>query len=90
MMDPLLGFFLFGVSLAAIVAVTEHNGKLWWASLLGALAGGPIAVAGLLMVMPGTAGSIEAAALAFLVPVIILSVALSRQSSPQIAAENGG
>ena len=87
-MDALAGFFVFGVSLAAIVATTEVDGKLWWAGLLATLAGGPIVAAGLYMVMPGIAGSIEAAALAFLVPAIAMSVALSRHNSPQIAAEN--
>lgn len=89
-MDVLPGVFLFGISLAAIVAITERNGKWWWARLLGTLASGPIVIAGLSFAMPGIASSIEADALAFLVPVIILSVALSRQSSGQLAAENGG
>lgn len=88
-MDALAGFFVFGVSLAAIVAVTEVNGKWWWASLLGILAGGPIVIAALPVTMPGSARSVEAAALAFVVPVIILCVALSRRGSRKIAGENG-
>ncbi|WP_233858188.1 hypothetical protein [Paraburkholderia sp. HD33-4] len=87
-MDALAGFFVFGVSLAAIVATTEVNGKLWWASLLGTLAAGPIVAAVLLMAIPGTIGNIEAATLAFLVPLIIMCVALSRHIIPQITAEH--
>ena len=74
--------------MAAIVAITECNGKLWWASLLGTLMGGPIVVVGLSLAMPGTVNGIKAAVLAFLVPVIILSIALSRRSSGHIAAES--
>ena len=88
-MDVLPGFLLFGVSLAAIAAITERDGKWWWARLLGTLGSGPIVIAGLSLAMPGTAINIETAAVAFLVPVIILAVALSRQSSAQVAAENG-
>ncbi|WP_169740561.1 hypothetical protein [Paraburkholderia caledonica] len=89
MMDALPGFIVFGVSLAAIVAVRERDRKLWWASVFGTLAGGPIVVAALSMAMPGTTSSIEAATFAFLVPVVILSVSVWRQGSPQIAAKNG-
>lgn len=74
--------------MAAIVAITEYNGKLWWASLLGTLMGGPIVVVALSLAMSGTFTGIEAAILAFLVPVIILSIALSRQGSGHIAAES--
>ncbi|MEX3669797.1 hypothetical protein AB3X82_16540 [Paraburkholderia phenoliruptrix] len=88
-MDALPGFLVFGVSLAAIVAVRERNRKLWWAKVFGTLAGGPIVFTGLSMAMPGTTISIEAATFAFLVPVVILSVSVWRQSSPHIAAKNG-
>ncbi|MDR6388445.1 hypothetical protein [Paraburkholderia phenoliruptrix] len=87
-MDALTGFLLFGVSLAAILATTESSGKLWWAGLLGTLAGGPVVIVAVSMTMPGSAGSVLADTLALVVPVIFLCAALSSHSSPEIAAGN--
>ncbi|ANB71516.1 hypothetical protein AYM40_03390 [Paraburkholderia phytofirmans OLGA172] len=90
-MDALLGFLVYGASVAAIIAAAAgSNGPLWWANLLITVAGGPALAMGLSIATRDIVSGVEASALAFAVPLIGLSVAVYRQSSQQVAAESVG
>lgn len=90
-MDALPGFLVYGVSVAAIIAsVTGSKGLLWWINLLMTVVVGPAIAIGLPLATRGGVSSVEAFALAFALPLIGLSLAVHRQSSPARAAESGG
>lgn len=85
-MQPIFGFLLYAVAVAVVWVVASKRGRSGWVFGLASLVGGPV----LVMLISSAGGSGVAAGLgAFAAPAVALFVALSSDSSADLAVKTG-
>jgi hypothetical protein len=87
-MEPIKGFMLYGICAVIVAAIAGKKGLSWSAYLLVILPLGPVVVMFLSLFTQGSASGLEAAVLAFCVPLAALLVAVcSKEQKPLRAAD---
>jgi hypothetical protein len=87
-MESIKGFMLYGICAVIVAAIAGKKGLSWSAYLLVVLPLGPVIVMFLSLVTQGSASSLEAAVLAFCVPLAaLLVVVCSKEQKPLRAAD---